>query len=240
MLFVANVLSTLDFIAIMGRLITYVKAIRSGEETFAFKTCWNVVVLDREDRRSATGAEYTNLVVNDPDEYEAAELKAQEIEDDGQPQNEPNNAQRLTRLMEPINTTFTPDHLEEEHDTAQWANSMHETYPRSAASERTIFGQRSPRNSVHSDETLRQDIGQWMRSNKTPLLRQIGRGVFATAERSLIFAGLMQTISGIVVYTGGCRQNWLNGCLAHLISGCSLHHPICIVADRVAVFIFKS
>ena len=224
-LFVASILSTLDFFALIGRLVAYVKAIRSGEDKFTFKSCWNIVVLDQEDRVAATSAEYTTLVADEPDEYEAAELKAQEIEQEGQPQNESINPRRA-RFVEPIDTTFTPDHPEDDHDTVHWANNVprHDAYPRSATSERTVFGPRSPRNSVHSDETLRQDIGQWMRSNKTPLLRRIGRGVFATAERSLIFAGLMQTISGIVVYTGGCRQNWLNGCLAHLISTCFVIH----------------
>lgn len=223
MLFAASILSTLDFVHLIGRLVVYVKAIRSGEEKFAFKSCWNIVVLDREVQDSATSAEYTNLVVSDPDEYDAAELKAQEIEDGEQPQGGPTNSRRA-RFVEPINTAYTPDHPEEEQNTVQWTNNVHDdSYPRSAASERTVFGPRSPRNSLHSDETLQQELGQWMRSNKTPLLRRIGRGVFATAERSLVFAGLMQTISGIVIYTGGCRQNYLNGCLAHLISECPCH-----------------
>ncbi len=238
MLFTASVLSTLDFVGLIGRLVMYAKAIRSGEEKFAFKSCWNIVVLDREDQNSATSAEYTNLVVNDPDEYDAAERKAQEIEEEGQPQTEPTNIRRA-RFVEPINTEFTHGHPEEEQNTAQWANTVHHgSYPRSAASERTLFGPRSPRNSLHSDETLRQEIGQWVRSNKTPLLRKIGRGAFATAERSLVFAGLMQTISGIVVYTGGCRQNFLNGCLAHLISECTVIRFVRISVDRVAVSMF--
>ena len=50
------------------------------------------------------------------------------------------------------------------------------------------------------------------------VLRFVGQAAFATAERSLVFAGLMQVTTGIVVYTGGCRGNYINGCLAHLIS----------------------
>lgn len=235
MLFAASVLSTLDFIGLVGRLVAYVKAVRSGEEKFAFKSCWNVVVLDREDGTALTGAEYTNLVTNESDEYDAAELKVQEIEAEDQPQDQPSSIKRA-RFVEPINTTM--DHPEGDEDTVQWAN--HEAYPRSATSERTLFGPRSPRGSLHSDETLRHEVGQWMRAKKTPLLKRIGRGVFATAERSLVFAGLMQTISGIVVYTGGCRQNWLNGCLAHLISACLIVelYAIRIQADMVAVCAF--
>ena len=68
-------------------------------------------------------------------------------------------------------------------------------------------------------------------------LRLVGRSTFAVIERFLIFAGFAQFLIGIVTYTGkgsaftshetcfiffvgGCRQNYVNGCLAHLISTC--------------------
>lgn len=72
--------------------------------------------------------------------------------------------------------------------------------------------------------------------SKRSLLQQIGTGVFATVERSLVVAGFGQLILGVVIYTGecspkpidigylihicpgGCRGNYTNGCLAHLIS----------------------
>lgn len=57
-----------------------------------------------------------------------------------------------------------------------------------------------------------------MRFNRGTFFRKLGRGSFATAERVLVFLGFMQVLTGIVDYTGGCRQHWLNGCLAHLIS----------------------
>ncbi|KAF8974353.1 hypothetical protein BDZ97DRAFT_2052995 [Flammula alnicola] len=47
----------------------------------------------------------------------------------------------------------------------------------------------------------------------------IGKGVFAVVERSLVIAGFAQLLIGIVTYTGGCRENYENGCLAHLIKG---------------------
>ncbi|KAI0053060.1 hypothetical protein FA95DRAFT_1552946 [Auriscalpium vulgare] len=80
-------------------------------------------------------------------------------------------------------------------DAAQWADDVHEhDYPATPASERTLAG-------------------------KVPFLRRLGSVVFATLERSLVFAGLAQFVFGVAVYTGGCRGNYLNRCLAHLIKG---------------------
>lgn len=216
-LFFACTLSAVDFIALVSRLVGYIKAIRSSEEIFSVKNAWNIVVLDREGRAPANAAEYTNLVVADPEEYDTAELKAREIEEEGE--TEPIHPRRA-RFVEPIDTQIASDR-DGHDDTAQWANNVephkHEPYPRSAASDRTLFGPRSPRGSQHSDETL-HETNHWISTTKTSLLRRIGRGAFATGERVLVFAGYMQLVTGIVEYTGGCRENYVNGCLAHLIS----------------------
>ncbi|TCD66945.1 hypothetical protein EIP91_000723 [Steccherinum ochraceum] len=213
----ALVISAVDVIALAGRLVGYIKAIRSGEETFGVKAAWNIVVLDREQRAPANAAEYTNLVVEDPEEYDTAELKAREIEEEGE--SEPLHVRRA-RFVDPIDTTAASAPSDPHDETAEWANNVepHEVFPRSAASDRTLFGPRSPRGSLHSDETL-QESSYWISTTKTSLLRRVGRGVFATAERVLVFAGYLQLITGIVEYTGGCRENYVNGCLAHLIKG---------------------
>lgn len=69
----------------------------------------------------------------------------------------------------------------------------------------------------HSDETL-HDLPAHVREVKPPLIQRVGRGAFATAERALVFLGYMQVLTGMVTYTGVCRNSWVNGCLAHLIS----------------------
>ena len=91
------------------------------------------------------------------------------------------------------------------HETEQWANISHQ-----------------PRHSKHA---------------LSRALRIVGQNAFVVTERFLIFAGFGQLLIGIVTYTGkssaftsheapftflvgGCRQNYLNGCLAHLISAC--------------------
>jgi len=43
--------------------------------------------------------------------------------------------------------------------------------------------------------------------------------LFVSIERSLVIAAFVQFLSGTAVYTGACRGNYLNGCLAHLIKG---------------------
>ncbi|PIL36919.1 hypothetical protein GSI_00609 [Ganoderma sinense ZZ0214-1] len=88
----------------------------------------------------------------------------------------------------------------------------------SAVSERTLFGSHSPR---RSSDSLHETghVYPWQGKDKRALARFIGRVVFATTERVLVFAGFLQVVTGIVIYTGGCRGNWGNGCLAHLIKG---------------------
>ena len=71
--------------------------------------------------------------------------------------------------------------------------------------------------SISSDDTL-HDIIPPSNSKKT-WYRKVGSAVFATLERVLVFAGFLQLLTGIVVYTGGCRGDHVNICLAHLIKG---------------------
>ncbi|KAH8106084.1 hypothetical protein BXZ70DRAFT_918164 [Cristinia sonorae] len=212
-LLLACAISTLDVIALISRLFVYIKTIRSGEDIFHVKSAWNIVVLDREARAPANAAEYSSLVVAEPDEYDAAELKAQEIEEQGE--SEPVHIRRAGRAG-PLDGDATSTR----NETEQWVNNVeshHDVYPRSAASDRTLFALRSPRGSVHSDETLHET--GWISTTKIPRLRRVGRALFATAERVLVFAGYMQVLTGIVDYTGGCREGFVNICLAHLIKG---------------------
>ncbi|KAI0751517.1 hypothetical protein C8Q80DRAFT_1099143 [Daedaleopsis nitida] len=207
----ALALSAFDLFSLVLRLVTYIRAIRRGEDRFAFKTLWNFVVLDRDEPVSGASAEYTHL--SEPDDLEEAELKARDLDDDPEPLHV-----RRAHAAEPIQTDIDLH----DDDTVQWAHGVrhharHQSaYTQSAASERTLFGPHSPR---RSDDSLHESahVYPWHGKDKRGLLRFVGRAAFATAERSLVFAGLIQVISGIVVYTGGCRGNYINGCLAHLI-----------------------
>ncbi|OBZ76401.1 putative membrane protein C3B8.06 [Grifola frondosa] len=186
-LFFAVLISAFDVFAFVLRFIAYVNSIRKGEDKFALKAFWNYVILGRDEHLSGSGAEYTNLVVEDPEDLDDAELKVKEVDVSEQ------TSPRRARIVEPIQTQFEPSEQDND-ETESWANDVHHhrqpSYPHS-----------------------------WSITDKRSLLRRIGRGVFATAERSLVFAGLWQVISGVVIYTGGCRGNYINGCLAHLIKG---------------------
>lgn len=179
------------------------------------KSTWNTVVLGRDEPSVRLSSEYTNLVTED-DELEAAELKTREIESEDSESETIH--ERRNQPMEPIHTVFDAD--DNDHETVQWANHVprharYPSYPQSAVSERTLFGPRSPRD---SHDALHVAAPWYSKGNRPWLIKKIGRATFATSERVLVFGGLMQVITGIVVYSGGCRQNWLNGCLAHLIS----------------------
>jgi len=51
------------------------------------------------------------------------------------------------------------------------------------------------------------------------LLHRILQAAYATLERVLVFAAFAMLLSGIIIYTGGCRNSYINNCLAHLIKG---------------------
>ena len=88
----------------------------------------------------------------------------------------------------------------------------------SSLSERVIFDTDSSRSSRHSDDTLRDGMVTPIPLPKQPLLRRISQAAYATLEKFLVFAAFGMVLSGVVIYTGGCRDSYINGCLAHLIS----------------------
>ncbi|KAJ6599205.1 cytoplasmic protein [Mycena vulgaris] len=94
-------------------------------------------------------------------------------------------------------------------NTEQWANHVRINSTISDAT--TEVTPTSP----HSDITL-FDVHFRPRVS---LLRRAGSAAFAATEAALVVAGFGLFLTGIVIYTGGCRQNYINGCLAHLIKG---------------------
>ncbi|TFY76364.1 hypothetical protein EWM64_g7648 [Hericium alpestre] len=200
-LLLALIVSAVDLIAGVSRLINYVKAVRAGEP-ISVRSFWRTVVLGQDEQPLGLGAEYANLVVDDPEELED-ELKGESI----------SLQERRARRAAPLSVQVPDPHDE----TASWANEVqpHE-YPETPASERTLFGPRSPRGSQHSDDTLHEYKRFGPRAS---LLRRVGRIAFGTLERVLVFAGFIEFLTGSVLYTGICRENYVNGCLAHLIKG---------------------
>ncbi|KAJ2930209.1 hypothetical protein H1R20_g6871, partial [Candolleomyces eurysporus] len=155
----------------------------------SIKVFWQYVILNQSTDAHSQGPEYAGLIAEDPEEYEIAKLGVPHSDD-------------------------SPDSPDE---TEQWANEVHRHHNRhsSIVSDRTLFG--NPTRS-HSSDTLNETAKQNSRTAGGWAV-YIGQAVFAVLERSLVIAGFGMVLTGIVVYTGGCRQSWVNGCLAHLIKG---------------------
>ena len=199
-------LSALDVVALGSRLIGFFRALKSGDQQFTFPSFWNTAILGKDAIIPGSKAEYTTLVVDvDEDEYEEAELKGIITDSD-----------QLGSSRQPQGSRSPPKTIsvDEEYSsqTIEWS-------PQTPTSERTAVSGRfhARHHSVHSDDTL-HDVVPRMNEQK-PWYRKVGSALFGTLERVLVFAGFMQVLTGVVVYTGGCRGHHINVCLAHLIKG---------------------
>ncbi|KAG6890878.1 hypothetical protein C0995_000835 [Termitomyces sp. Mi166 len=207
-LLVAFSLSAIDILTIFRRIYSF---FRSGER-FTVKAFWQTAILGHKNDHDRY-AEYAGLV-DEPEEFEEAKISLP-------------SPDRQSGDLDPIEV-YTGD-------TAQWANDVHNHRhhyrKHSTASEGTLFGTSSPSRSLDKIQEVKVAL-----KSKKGLLQRIGKGCFAVVERSLVFAGLCQILLGIVIYTGasrqrfyespcaddasgGCRENYVNGCLAHLIKG---------------------
>ncbi|KAJ3517560.1 hypothetical protein NLJ89_g425 [Agrocybe chaxingu] len=186
---VAVSLSALDIIDVVRRCITFFR----GTDR-SFKWFWRSVI-KRQDA-PLVGPEYSGLIAEEPEEFESAKITRESLE-----------------LQD---VQLHGGDIEESH-TQRWANSVHRHQRHySLASEHTVFDAHSPH---QSDDTLHDAKGRRGQLVPNQLLHNLGGIAFATIERSLVMMGLIQVLVGIVTYTGGCRENYLNGCLAHLIKG---------------------
>lgn len=111
------------------------------------------------------------------------------------------------------------ENLKFNDETAQWANNVRrhpEDSPETSASDYTLVGHRFSRGSQHSDDTVQERVQY---NDSTPWSRRLGKLAFTIAERTLVLAGFAQLMHGVVIYTGACREDYLNACLAHIIKG---------------------
>jgi len=162
---------------------------RNGEQ-FSIKAFWKSAILGQE--QFSFGPEYEGLVSEEADRFDKETALSPDSD----------SAELDVRRQD-----F-------QMDTARWANDVHHQHSRrqSAASDGTLYGSPTCTRSVDKLEDSKS-------TSKVDLLRQIGNGAFAVLERVLVFAALSQLLSGVVVYTGGCRESYINNCLAHLIKG---------------------
>ena len=197
----AFTLSAIDFFAGTSRVLSYVRSIeRDGG--FSFRSFWNRIIVLSQGADHVSGihdAQYTSLVTEESEGLE-------EI---------PKTGAYSNRFI-----VATDDAIMHDDETQQWVDEVRldtEALPDSPVSDRTFVGHRHrfSRDSQHSDDTL-QDQDRVVKV--IPLSRRVGSLAFGTLERFLVFAGFAQLMHGVVIYTGGCRENYINGCLAHIIS----------------------
>ncbi|KAH9173450.1 hypothetical protein EDB89DRAFT_2157570 [Lactarius sanguifluus] len=192
----AFTLSAIDAFAAATRLLSYFRSMERGGK-FSIRSFWNSVVLGKGDGHvfRMSNAEYINLVADEPGDL------------DEDPKFNVHNRRVVATNVGSIH----------EDETAQWVNDVRhhsEDLPETPTSDYTLVGHRFSRGSQHSDDTVREQF-----ANNVSLSRRLGKLVFATSERTLVLAGFAQLMHGVVIYSGGCRENYLNGCLAHIIKG---------------------
>jgi hypothetical protein len=152
-------------------------------------------------------AEYTSLIVEDVEELDE-DLKT-----------------RIHRSRRVVAAT-AGDANAHDNQTAQWINKVRcdtEDLPESPTSDHTLVGHRFSRSFQYSDAALPDQAAH---AKSISLSRRLRQFLFGTLERFLVFAGFAQLMHGIVIYTGGCREHYLNGCLAHIISEFIIIFPL--------------
>lgn len=201
---VASIINIVDVSSILRRIFNF---FRSSNEKFAFKSFWTNVILGRDEQDLHLGgdsAEYTGLVSAEPKDIVLTPLTTSPVKQVHYDLEDEEEGEQISNWTN-----------EEHAQTNNWANGVNRHRRNfSHTSDITLVRSRS----THSDDTLQEDSLDKAIGLNEPILRRIGNGVFHTVEYSLVIAGLMQVLTGIVVYTGGCRENYINGCLAHLIS----------------------
>lgn len=206
-LFVAVFLSLLDIVPLIRRFVTFLTS--SDRKNVISKHFWRTVILGHEEALTGSSAEYAGLVSDEPEEFEDPEWKSG---------TEPLHMRR-NQAVAPLQTLT--ESLPSHDRTVHWTNNVnghhYHQHSQSASSDRTLFGFLSP-TKLFPHDTLEDPEGQDHPHPKQPLAYQIARIAFSVMERGLVFAGFCQLLTGIVIYTGGCRENYINGCLAHLIS----------------------
>ena len=157
----------------------------------ALKLFWQSVILAREPPSKRSAPEHASLI-QEPTEFEQMELLPPSPH---RSQSEPDTP-----------TDFT----------TQWANNVrNHRHSHSGSSDATLFDLQSPTSKFSQD--TRHDFAYDVQP-KVPLFKRLAAVAFLLAEYSAVLAGFGLLLTGIVVYTGACRENYINGCMAHLIS----------------------
>jgi hypothetical protein len=155
---------------------------------FTLKAFWRAVILNHVVRPDID-VDYTELSAESPGELDAAIEHGHSAEE--------------------IQLLHKADFEGDLGQDNQWAR-VHSGHRRSGSttSEQTLI----PPAARDSDDDLN------VPTRKPSLLRRAGVVILATLERALVFAAWELLLTGVVTYTGICRGNYINGCMAHFIS----------------------
>lgn len=212
LLVLAVVLAACDALAFFQRAFIFFRSPNWGD----YRLFWRSVVLNQSNNSSP---EYSRLIPEDSGEYTLAELHPH----DGNEHNGLDNA----------NFVGTTDASHRHSSEGEWVQSpsLHRSF-----SNHPTDNRRESIASDYSEETL-HTLTSFTREESPDshnpfdrrrlLLSRIGYIAFATAERCLMILAFVQLLTGLTVYTGICRGNYQNGCMAHLISKlpCMLYYP---------------
>lgn len=228
----AAALTSVDAAAFSVRVLRYAGAVRAGKQSFSAKSLWRVVSRRDELEESVDSHEYAGLLVGQPEQLDlqelAVEVQSMQELDLQHPNADP--TQSATQWAYDVDIAaprrkdgslfHPPPHLHSSrHMHIVDAHSLRGAH-QSDDTLHSSHGTPPERRLAEIAEESVEDERHWVPQKRMSMsiARKIGRVAFATAERLLVFLGYALALTGVVTYTGGCRDSYLNGCLAHIIS----------------------
>ncbi|KDQ16101.1 hypothetical protein BOTBODRAFT_31175 [Botryobasidium botryosum FD-172 SS1] len=205
-LLVVIALSVVDAVHLIRRAFSYF----TNTRPITLRGAWDSIVAAKEPLFLARDFEYDGLVQT-PDEYD---------DSDHSPTS---STPRHAHFDEPLR----PGEIL--YESSDWANEEVTESPRTAT---TFYEREIPmrRFSGLSESTLRDPSVHSPTRTDSPepraaaappasRLQRLGTLLFDITERVLVVYAYTLVLSGATVYTGICRGNYINGCMAHLIKG---------------------
>ncbi|GAA5993823.1 hypothetical protein JCM5350_007864 [Sporobolomyces pararoseus] len=106
----------------------------------------------------------------------------------------------------------------EEYSPSRWSTDQAQSSPSSSRGNSSTFSDADTIYDSAGPEALQSALATEKNSTRSRLQTFVSKSL-DLAMRLLVILAYINVCSGIVVYTGLCRENYLNGCLAHGIKG---------------------
>jgi hypothetical protein len=201
-LFVATTLVVIDALSVVSRVIAFIK----GPE-ISLRAFWRRVVRG-SDLMAAAEYEYSGLM------EEPEQMK--NTQDEFPPKS---TSRHISKHQRSRSSAESPEWSDEDNIELHSASDRRHPVTKrfSIGSEQSETATLHDPPSPTSYESEKQSSPPVVRGKRS-FLRRLGSFAFGFTERFMIFFAYTLVLSGITIYTGICRENYLNGCLAHLIS----------------------